>query len=300
MPRLQTEPLRALTVAGHPRGVPHLAAASGLVCIAGRAYVIGDDEHHLAEFSDAGSPGVLHRLIDGELPHGRAARKRRKPDLETLLHLDASMRHGPALVALGSGSAPNRCRGWLIGLTHHGTPAGPARAFDIAPLVRVLQGALGAVNIEGAFTNDGDFMLLNRGDRAGRGNAAVRLPLAALHQLIDGRAGLMEAPHIQPIALGTIDGVHLGFTDGAALPDGRWAFSAVAEDSADAVADGPLRGAVVGTVSPGGRVQACRRLDPPHKIEGIAVRRDRSGLSICMVSDADDPMACAWLLRARL
>ena len=299
MPGLRAEALRALTLARHPRGMPHLAAASGLVCAHGRAYVIGDDEHHLAEFCDMVSPGRLHRLIDGDLPPDATARKRRKPDLETLLHLDAQSPHGPALVALGSGSAPNRCRGWVLGLTRQGRPTLPARAFDIAPLVRLLQGLVDAVNIEGAMVLGSSFMLLNRGDRDGRGNLAVRLPLAALHRLLDGHAGPLDLQGVQPIDLGTIAGVHIGFTDGAALPDGRWAFSAVAEDSADAVADGPMRGAVIGIVTADGQVQTRRRLRPALKIEGLAVRPDGDGLAVCMVSDADDPHTCAWLLRAR-
>jgi hypothetical protein len=166
--------------------------------------------------------------------------------------------------------------------------------------VQLVQRRLGAVNIEGAMVNDRWFTLLNRGDRNGHGNAAVRLPLAVLHRLIGGGSANLAAPLVQPIALGTIGGVHLGFTDGATLPDGRWAFSAVAEDSADAVADGPLRGAVIGIVGTDGRVQSCRRIEPAQKIEGIAVRPDGRGLAVCMVSDADDPRTSAWLLRARL
>ena len=62
--------LRQLTLnpAHHPRGLPHLAAASGLVCAHGRAYVLGDDEHHLAVFRDRHSPGQLHRVRSGHPP----------------------------------------------------------------------------------------------------------------------------------------------------------------------------------------------------------------------------------------
>ena len=68
---------------------PHLSAASGLVCAHGRAYVVADDEHHLAVFRDLRSPGTLHRIRAGDLPDKTKARKRRKPDLETLLSLPA-------------------------------------------------------------------------------------------------------------------------------------------------------------------------------------------------------------------
>ena len=62
--------LRPLTVdpATHPRGQPHLSAASGLVCAQGRVHVVADDELHLGVFDDAHSPGRLLRLFDGALP----------------------------------------------------------------------------------------------------------------------------------------------------------------------------------------------------------------------------------------
>jgi len=39
-----------LTPGQHPEGGAWLSATSGLVCIASRAYVVADDEHHLAHF----------------------------------------------------------------------------------------------------------------------------------------------------------------------------------------------------------------------------------------------------------
>ena len=82
-------PLRTLTVdpASHPRAQPHLSAASGLVCAHGRVHVVADDELHLGVFDDAAAPGRLVRLFDGALPAGKKARKRAKPDLESVLQL---------------------------------------------------------------------------------------------------------------------------------------------------------------------------------------------------------------------
>lgn len=68
----------------HPPGRPHLSAASGLVCVAGSAYVLADNEHHLARFTASSRVGVLARLILGDLPEPKPLRKRRKPDFETL------------------------------------------------------------------------------------------------------------------------------------------------------------------------------------------------------------------------
>ena len=101
---LATHALRTLTLAPghHPRGQAHLSAASALVCAAGSAYVLADDEHHLARFRSARTPGSLFPLIEGDLPHGKGERKRRKLDFETLCWLPAAAAPGAVLIGLGS------------------------------------------------------------------------------------------------------------------------------------------------------------------------------------------------------
>ena len=294
---LQARPLRDLTLrAGdHPRGVCFLSAASGLVCAHGRAYVVADDEHHLAVFRDPRSPGTLHRLRSGDLPRKAKARKRRKADLETLLWLPHSRAAGGLLVTLGSGSRDNRCTGVAVALDGRGEPAPRAQPFDLAPLYRPLAVELGPLNIEGAMAIGHDVVLLNRGGRAGLPNAAVRVPAATLRALIDGTHRAV-AWSIQCFDLGHLDGVALGFTDGAARPDGSWLFSAAAERSDDSVADGVCTGSVIGQVSARGELVVMRRLDSRDKVEGIALQPD--GPAICMVTDADDPLRCARLLQA--
>jgi hypothetical protein len=138
-------------------------------------------------------------------------------------------------------------------------------------------------------------VLLNRGGRNGLANAAVRLPLAALLALIDG-ARVTARWSIRRVELGHLDGVALGFTDGAARPDGGWLFSATAERSDDSVADGPCAGSVIGQVSARGDLVAMYRLNSRAKVEGVAVQPD--GPAICMVTDADDPLQCSRLLQA--
>jgi len=297
LPLLLARPLRDLTLraSDHPRGAPHLSAASGLVCAHGRAYVIADDEHHLAVFGDLRSPGTLHRIRGGDLPGKTKARKRRKPDLETLLWLPAFGEAG-TLVALGSGSRENRCTGVAIPLDGRGRPLAQVQAFDLAPLYGPLSQQLGGLNIEGAVTIGDDIVLLNRGGRDGLANAAVRFSLATMHTLMRGSRDVDARTSIQHFDLGHLDGVALGFTDGAARADGSWLFSAAAERSDDSVADGPCAGSVVGQVSARGQLMAVQRLDSRDKVEGIAVQPD--GPAICLVTDADDPLRCARLLRA--
>lgn len=295
---LETHALRTLTIdpQTHPRAQPHLSAASGLVCANGRVYVVADDEHHLAVFRDRDSPGELHRLFAGDLPVPKKARKRLKPDLETLLCLPKR----DALVALGSGSRPNRNTGALIALDAQGEPLAETRLFDLQPLYAPLREALGEINIEGAVLIGDEFLLLNRGVAGRSDNAVARYPLRALTDAVEGHRSAVRPASIRRYALGAIDAVPLAFTDGAALPDGGWVFTAVAENSASSYADGHCSGSVVGVIAAGGDVVAIHRFDPTLKVEGIAVRVDDSGMTLCLVTDADDPAQASQLLIARL
>ncbi len=299
---LKPDLLRTLTIdrRHHPHGQPHLSAASGLVCANGRAYVISDDEHHLVVFSDRTGPGELYRLLAGDLPAGKKGRKRLKPDLETLLWWPA----GNALVALGSGSRPNRNKGVLIPLGVNGEPLVALRHFDLQPLYAPLRDLLGEINIEGAMLLGDEFVLLNRGVTGCSDNAAAHYPLRVLADVIEGRFSAVTSAvtpaSLRRYALGNIGAVPLAFTDAAALPDGGWVFTAVAEDTRDSYADGHCSGSVVGLVNPLGELVATHRLEPKAKVEGIAVQVDDAGMLLCMVADADDPARASQLLTARL
>lgn len=301
---LVAEPLRSLTVnaAEHPRGQPHFSAASGLVCALGRAYVVSDDEHHLAVFRDLHSPGLLHRILPGDLPQSKKARKQLKPDLEALLLLpgtESGEHH--ALIAFGSGSRPNRDTGIVIPLSARGGPSAQVQRFDLKPLYEPLRAALGEINIEGAMLLADTLVLLHRGISGASDNAAVHYRLNELRAVIDGKRHTVAPRAIQPYRLGAIDGVDLGFTDGTALPGGGWVFCAAAENTADSYADGPCRGSALGVVDAHGALVALHQLaDTSLKVEGIAARAHAAGIDICLVTDADDPRLSSQLLFTRL
>ncbi|HET7795117.1 MAG TPA: hypothetical protein VFL64_17170 [Rhizobacter sp.] len=295
---LAVHPLRALGIDpdAHPRRQPHVSAASGLVCAHGRAYVVSDDEHHLAVFRDMDSPGTLHRILAGDLPQARQARKRLKADLEALCLWPARR----ALVALGSGSRPNRDTGVVIGLRANGEPAQGVQRFDLKPLYEPLRELLGEINIEGAMLTRDGFVLLNRGITGRTESVAVRYRLGELQQVVDGRRHRVNPRALRPYRLGSIDGVELGFTDGCALPGGGWVFCAAAEATDSSYADGACRGSAVGVVDAWGDVVALHRLASPLKVEGIAARQSEGAIDLCLVTDADDPLLSSQLLRARL
>jgi hypothetical protein len=299
--------LRPLTLdpRAHPRGAPHFAAASGLVCAHGRAYVVGDDELHLAVFRDGFAPGDLHPWRAGELPHDEDERKRAKPDFETLLRLPPTpAAPGGTLITLGSGSRKRRRdAGAALALDAAGRPVGEARGFDLCAFYTPLRAELGDLNIEGALVQGDELWLLHRGVSGHHPNAIARWPLQALFDAMAGREHAHRAPSAVRLwpRLGDIDGIELGFTDATLLPDGAWLFSAAAEDRADSVADGRCAGSALGLVDGDGRLRALHRLAPRGlKVEGIDARVGPRGIDVAMVTDADDPARPAGLWLARL
>lgn len=286
MQALRCERLAELRFVG---GRP-LAAASGLVCDAAGAHVIADDALHLGRFDAADRPGRRLRLLPGRLPAEIAARKRRKPDFELLL----PWRGG--LLAMGSGSLPRR----ELAVWVSGRGAAP-QPFALTPLYQRLRERVGTLNLEGGLRRGRELWLLQRGNAGGPGNGLLRLPAAALDALRLGRPLPRCEPRWQPMTLGELDGVPLGFTDACALDGARWLFSAAAEDAPDAVQDGRCVGSVLGLADAQGEVLRRWRLPAGLKIEGIAAKRWADGrISVAMVSDADDPARPAQLLRARL
>jgi hypothetical protein len=300
MPRLR--PIRTLTLdtAAAPGMAAFVSAASGLVRAGPHLYVIADDLQHLARFpaSHAG-PGSLVRLFHGTVPADDKARKKVKRDLESLVVLApfAGYPHG-ALLALGSGSRPRRRMGAVVALDAHGRVASKAARVDLAALYAPIEREFGELNVEGAFVCGGYLALLQRGGQGEPRNARIRVKLPHLLQAIVSRRPLpASALHdIVDYPLPAIDGIPLGFTDGAALRGGGFAFTAVAENTQDAYADGACAGSAIGIIGANDKLRSLWRLAPPLKVEGIAVEETRTSLRIQAVTDADDPKVPARLL----
>ena len=282
---------------------PFISAASGLVQVNNLLYVVADDEHHLGVFS-AGNvgPGELVRLFEGTLPDKYKKRKVQKPDLETLLLLPtfAGFPHG-ALLAMGSGSKPNRETGVLLGLDVFGNVNSAPRLFDLSLLYDALHAEVDGLNIEGAAIAGGKLLLLQRGNK-GAVNALIACELEPfIADLAANIAPRLRAPPVvRAVALGDIDGVPLCFTDAATLPDGNLLFTAVAENTDNSFDDGPCGGSAIGIVDANGNLKAIERLDQPYKVEGVAATMHADEINVLLVTDADDASKAAWLLSAVL
>jgi hypothetical protein len=274
-----------------PSGRCFLSAASGLVVLRDRLHVIADDAHHLAVFDLAGEdPGCLIRLIDGDLPQVAGARKRVKPDFEILVALPGAA----GLLALGSGSTPQRLRGVLIELPG-ADGASLVRPIDLQPLFAALAPVVPETNLEGAVLEGETLLLFNRGNMRFPKSHVVEVPLAGL---LGG--GPVKVTLRAELALPFVAGVPLTVTDACRLANGQVLLATVAEATADSFADGALAGAAIIELDPSFGIAAVHPLDPPRKVEGIAVLAEGERSRLLCVTDADDPDRPSTLLRGDL
>lgn len=310
-----------LVRATQPGRPAFIAAASGLVRHGDYFFVVADDELQLGIFSaHSRQSGILPAgdtwpLLPGRLPLEAHARKRVKPDFEALVLLPPAPQHTHgALLLLGSGSTPQRNRGLLLTLSAQGLPDRAPLPIDCTGLYTALAREFGIVNIEGAAVQNDRLLLLQRGNSRHGSNAIVQLDLTALlreiaqSQQVMAPAALYAAIgnaallHIERYNLGAIDGVALGFTDAACLPDQRLLALAVAEDTDDAYTDGATLGSYLCRFDYNNRLEKIIALATPAKTEGIAVWQSGPGIEtvLAFVTDADDENRPARLLTAPL
>ena len=273
--------------------LPGLPSASGVEIIGPTAYVIGDDSPYLYRL-DAATLAPQEPVLLFATTHfddGRISKKR-KPDLECMVAL-LWPNGRPGLLLLGSGSQPNRARGWFVPVE-----APVPEAVDLAPLYAILAAHLPAsvaLNLEAAATTATELLLFQR--TVGRADAALLfvLPLAeTLAFLISPNGANPPAVHQLVFELPLIAGCPAGFS-GATFVDGQLLVSASVEDTADAVLDGAVLGSFVGRVDVAAGTATFARLawadGRPYfgKVEGLAVRRQvgPGQFELLLVTDDD-------------
>jgi hypothetical protein len=300
---VRTEPLRYAAGADPSLDRPaHVRAASGLARFGGRIAVIQDDANFvvLLDPADGGADVVPLPAGEGGLRQFDDVRgnKRFKLDLEACVAVEAD--GAEMLLAFGSGSTPLRERIAVLRAAGGANPG--VRVVDASALYAGLRAERdfsgSELNVEGAVALGGVLRLFNRGNGAPRDgllpvNASCDLALPALLACLrDPAASPPPAPeNVVQYDLGEIGGLPLTFTDAAALGDAIL-FSAAAEDSPDAVRDGPVAGSALGVLGPdGGRWAPVTREDGAAfdgKVEGVL---PRGPASAWVVIDRDDPLS---------
>lgn len=260
---------------------PPLTAASGVVKVNHYLYVIGDDENHLGVFdtNQEGSPGRAHKLFEGKLPEEKKERKLLKADLEALTFLPEQS----VLLAIPSGSKPNRYRGALVPLDKSGAPSGSATVIDLSWLYLWLQKAIDPPNLESAALVGNVLYLIHRGNKKGDLNALISIPL------MDFFLGRQDQAQIRTIRnFAEVDGVPLTITDAANLDNKSLVFTAAAENTENSFDDGPCLGSGLGVMDLNGNVLSFERVDACKKLEGVYAQRQENQWKLWLVNDEDD------------
>lgn len=257
-------------------------AGSALLQLGGRLLAIQDDAF-AAVWIDPQTLATEPLVLRGA---GGALAKQDKPDFEAAFVLDGRV------WVLGSGGRPNR-----RSIARIDPAQREVALFNALPLYGAIEHALGtAPNIEGAVPLGDRLRLFHRGGgRAAAVSCTVDVPLEALS------GATPRVLEVVAYDLGKLGTTALSFTDAVALADGRILFLAVAEDSPDAIADGPVSGATIGLLERG-----AARLGPllesggpcRRKVEGIALAAD--GKSGWLLTDPDDAAKPAELCRVEL
>jgi hypothetical protein len=304
--RITVDDVRALRF---DDGTPVTAASA--IAPLGDGWLVAQDDSTSAAWLRAGGVTAV-RLLPPVEGHDRfseaAGTKRLKPDLEVAC--PAEVDGQPAVLLLGSGSTARRTRGVLVRLDD-GRPV--VQAGELAPLHGLVARCLGLaddqLNLEGASRHGGTVRWFNRGNlAAGVRPGSVDVPLAGLVDAVLGRTDPAAVPVEQPRVydLGEVAGVGLAVTDAVALPGGRLLLGAAAEDTPNAVDDGPVVAAALVLVDGDTvlDVAAVPEVDGRvPKIEGLALRAVHDDeVHLLAVVDDDDPTrpSTALELHARL
>jgi len=286
----------------------HVRSGSALASFGGRIAVIQDDAHFVALVDAAERHVEAIALEPGE--GGKRLYDDERGNKALKLDLEACFVSGGVLVLLGSGSTPKRERCVLVR-----EPRFDTQIVDASALYRALREARdfsgSELNLEGAACrDDGRVVLFQRGNGASRNgllprDATCEIELFELMAFLE-RAGRSAAPRLFNVTeydLGRIAGIRLTFTDGARFGR-KLAFLAAAEDSPDAVRDGPVSGVALGVIDEQGEARWTPIVEPngrqvTTKLEGLLVDCGNPFRAFA-VSDPDDPRAPSELCELEL
>ncbi len=266
-----------------------LSAASGLVKVDKKIFVVADDELSLSSYSleDLNFNEVL-QLLPGILPDKHKERKKQKPDWEALCLLPESLSFSNRLLVVPSGSKTQRVLGSLIEIQNTGL-RNPI-IIDFSSLYEELFKSFPELNIEGAAVHGSCLKLFQRGNGSKGQNAIIELDykkfLSSIHESQALGPSLIQ--NISSYDLGKLNGTPLGFTDACSLSEDRLFFLAVAEDGESTYLDGEYQGAILGCIDKDGNVISSYQLDCPHKPEGLWIENVAEQIHFFLVTDADN------------
>lgn len=284
----------------------HVRAASSVRRQGQRLIIAQDDVAALVLLDTA--TGSTQPILLPAGPDGARIFDESRGNKKLKLDLEASvLLPDGRFVAFGSGSSPHREKIVTVGADAGALPQLMAGTVLYATLRGFANQRGARLNIEGAVVQGPWLRLLQRG-MGKRGfhawSAMLDLPLAAFVRWLDGRASAPAVQRVIDVNLGDIDGVPLGFTDAAVTADGRMAFIACAEDTADAIDDGPVLGCCFGWLDAEALVAETTLIvdrdgrPTALKLEGIEARPGSASLFdvVADMDRGDEPAQIAELV----
>lgn len=259
--------------------LPGVRAGSGLAWWGASLIAVQDDAYSAVRI-DPATRRTAAIVLEG---HGQALPKSEKPDFEAIAP-DARGR----LWLFGSGSAERRRRMAILDLN-----AGAVGLSDAGAIYDAVAAAIGGTpNIEGAVFVGEVLRLFHRG--------AGTAPSLTVDVACDPERGPLPCVvGSTAYDLGRVGAVPLTFTDATAYQGGVIAYLAVAEDTPNAIDDGPVVGAAIGFLSPNGAswspILEADGMPSVRKFEGIALTPEGDGAWV--ITDPDDPDKPAELCR---
>lgn len=261
---------------------PFISAASGLVELEGKFFVIADDENFLGVYDLESLNGTAVTIFNESLPEEKALRKKQKSDFEALVLLSEQKK----LLIVPSGSTSNRERGALVSASGIFE-----KEISFHSLYTELRKIFTELNIEGGIVVDEELWLFQRGNGQLNQNGIVVL------NLNDLLMSNVLSPKIKPILLGELKDVTLSFTD-ATIADENILFLAVAENCHSTYLDGAVMGSILGLMSRSGDILHTSPLVTNSKPEGICYNSTEK--CFYLVTDDDDRHAPSALYRGDL
>ena len=286
-------------------GAP-VRAASAVAPLGDGWLVAQDDAAHAAWVRPDGASRVrVVPSVEGHDVFAAKDMKHLKPDFEAACPIEVD--GDQAVLLLGSGSGPRRTRLAVVGGPRDPVSVATAMPELYARVASVLGLAAEQVNLEGACLVDGVLRWFARGNLpSGVPSASVDVdPRVLVAAVLAGHEADVALTAVRRYDFGTVDGVGLEVSDAVALPGGRVLVSLSAEDSPNAVDDGPVIATALAVVD-GTHVVARATLPEldgtVHKVEGLTLLGcDADGARLLAVVDDDDDTvpSASLVLRVR-
>lgn len=286
-------------------GTPVRAASA--VAPLGVGWLVAQDDAAHAAWVRADSISRVRVVppVEGHDVFSAKDMKHLKPDFEAACAVEVDGEQGVLL--LGSGSGPRRRR--LAVVTGQQDPRAAATEMPglYARVAALLDLTDDQLNLEGACLVDGALRWFARGNRpSGVPSASVGVdPRALVAAVLGGRDAEVHLGAPTRYDFGEVDGIGLEVSDAVALPGGQVLVSMSAEDSPNAVDDGPVVATALALLD-GADVVARARLPDldghVHKVEGLTLlAADARGARLLAVVDDDDDTvpSAALVLRVR-